>query len=313
MDNSTHVTVNTTDCEAVEIPHEIFFAIAMVSLTENLLVVVAVIKNKNLHSPMYCFICSLSIFNMTASVSKTWENIMIVFSKMGHLYSRGELAMKMDDVMDALVCMSFLGSIFSLLAIAVDRYITIFHALRYHTIMTMKRVAAILAGIWTFCAASGVLMAIFSHYTIIMTCFIVLFLISLALIMFLYVHMFLLARTHARKIASLPGNTVHQKHNMKGAITLAILFGVFIACWSPFFFHLLLIMICPLNPYCECYRSLFQVNVILLMCNSVIDPFIYAFRSVELRSTFRKMFCCSGDIFCHAIQCLQLNSNIRLQ
>ncbi|XP_006636159.2 adrenocorticotropic hormone receptor [Lepisosteus oculatus] len=298
MNNSTGANVNETDCKEVKIPNEIFFAITMVSLTENLLVVVAVIKNKNLHSPMYCFICSLALFNVLSSVSKALENTMLVFTDAGRLDSRGKIETKTDDVMDTLLCMSFTGSIFSLSAIAVDRYITIFHALRYHNIMTMKRVAVILGSIWTFCAGSGVVMIIFFRATVIMTCFIALFLVSLVLILILYVHIFQLARTHVWKIASLPGNRARQKNNMKGAITLTILFGVFIICWSPFFFHLLILMVCPLNPYCECYRSLFQVHVILLMCNAVIDPVIYAFRSAELRNTLRKMFFCSGTRVC---------------
>lgn len=290
--------MNESDCKPVMIPNEIFFAIAMMSLIENLLVVLAVIRNKNLHSPMYCFICSLAAFNTLSSISKTWENIMLVFADVGHLDSREDSILKLDDVMDTLLCMSFIGSFFSFLAVAVDRYITIFHALRYHNIMTMRRVAAILAGIWTLCGVSGALMIGFFDTTIIMICFIVLFLVSLVIIVFLYVHMFLLARLHARKIASLPGSSRHQRNSLRGALTLTILFGVFVACWAPFFLHLVIIMVCPLNPYCQCYISLFQLHVILLMSHAVVDPAIYAFRSVELRHTFRKMFFCSDSRVC---------------
>ncbi|KAJ8412639.1 hypothetical protein AAFF_G00115900 [Aldrovandia affinis] len=293
MNNTTAPSANQTDCEEVRIPSEVFFAIAVVSLCENLLVVVAVIRNRNLHSPMYCFICSLALFNTISSFSKTLENIMLVFSAAGHLDSRSISVRQVDDIMDTLLCMSFLGSIFSFLAIAVDRYITIFHALRYHNIMTMRRAACMLAMIWGLCGSSSVVMIMFFNAVIIKTCFIVLFLACLVLNLFLYVHMFLLARQHTRKIASLPGNSQRQWSNMRGALTLTILFGVFVACWSPFFLHLVIIMVCPLNPYCECYRSLWQVHLILLMSHAVIDPAIYAFRSAELRSTFRRMFFCS--------------------
>ncbi|XP_031134296.1 adrenocorticotropic hormone receptor [Sander lucioperca] len=289
-------TANQSDCLEVKVPVSLFFIIGVVSLAENLLVVVAVIRNRNLHSPMYCFICSLAAFNTIASLTKTWENLMIVFANVGQLEKKGFSEKNLDDVMDSLLCMSFMGSIFSFLAIAVDRYITIFHALRYHNIMTMQRTKAILGVIWISCGVSAVLMVRFFDSKLIMICFVVFFVVSLAIICFLYIYMFMLARIHARKIAALStsggGKCRRQQwwgSSMRGSLTLTILFGVFAMCWTPFFLHLIIIMVCPMNPYCECYRSLFQLHVVLLMSHALIDPAIYAFRSAELRHTFRKM------------------------
>lgn len=119
--NATYL--NLSDCPEVKVPVPVFFTIGVLSLAENLLVVVAVVCNRNLHSPMYCFICSLAGFNTIASLSKTWENLMILFADEGQLHKRGPYETKLDDVMDSLLCMSFVGSIFSFLAIAVDRYV----------------------------------------------------------------------------------------------------------------------------------------------------------------------------------------------
>ncbi|XP_062278298.1 adrenocorticotropic hormone receptor isoform X1 [Scomber scombrus] len=297
--------VNPSDCPEVKVPFFVFFIIGVVSLAENLLVVVAVICNRNLHSPMYCFICSLAAFNTIASLTKTWENLMIVFADVGQLEKKGSSETKLDDVMDSLLCMSFVGSIFSFLAIAVDRYITIFHALRYHNIMTMRRTGVILGVIWTTCGVSAVLMVRFFESKIIMICFVVFFVVSLVIICFLYVYMFMLALIHARKIAALPtygGRKCRRQRrwggNMRGALTLTILFGAFVVCWAPFFLHLIIIMVCPMNPYCECYRSLFQLHVVLLMSHALIDPAIYAFRSAELRHTFKKILLCSDWMWC---------------
>uniref|UniRef100_A0A3B3YYW3 G-protein coupled receptors family 1 profile domain-containing protein n=1 Tax=Poecilia mexicana TaxID=48701 RepID=A0A3B3YYW3_9TELE len=284
--------MNQTGCPEVKVPFPVFFTVGIVSLAENLLVVVAVMRSRNLHSPMYCFMCSLAAFNTIASVTKTWENLMIVLADAGHLERRGPPETDLDDVMDSLLCMSFVGSISSFLAIAVDRYITIFHALRYHNIMTMQRTAAILGLIWTSCAVLAVLMVKFFNFKFIMICFIVFFVVSLAAICFLYVYMFMMARIHAKNIAARWGS------NMRGALTLTILFGAFVVCWAPFFVHLVIITVCPMNPYCECYRSLFELHVVLMMSHALIDPAIYAFRMAELRHTFRKMLFCSDWKFC---------------
>ncbi|MEE6513622.1 hypothetical protein FKM82_021367 [Ascaphus truei] len=292
--NTTVLSANRTNCSSVNVPEEVFFTISAVGVLENLLVLLAVIKNKNLHLPMYFFICSLAVSDMLGSLYKILETIMIILSNIGYLERKGPFEKKMDDVMDWIFALSLLGSIFSLSAIAADRYITIFHALQYHNIMTLRRATVILAGIWTFCGGSGIAIIIFFHDTATILCFTVMFLLLLVFIVCLYIHMFLLARSHAKKIASLSRqwNSVQQRANMKGAITLTILLGVFICCWSPFFLHLLLYVFCPHNPYCACYMSILNVNGTLILCNSVIDPLIYAFRSPELRSTFKKMLCC---------------------
>lgn len=119
-------SVNQTDCPEVKVPIHLFFVIGVVSLAENVLVVVAVMWNRNLHSPMYVFICSLAAFNTVASLTKTLETLMIVLADVGQLQKTGPSETKLDDVVDSLMCMSFIGSFFSFLAIAVDRYVSMF-------------------------------------------------------------------------------------------------------------------------------------------------------------------------------------------
>ncbi|CAI9612594.1 unnamed protein product [Staurois parvus] len=280
----TSLHSNYTKCMNINIPEEIFFTISAVGILENVLVLIAVIKNKNLHLPMYFFICSLAVSDILASLYKILESIMIILVRVGHLQKEGLFEQKLDDVMDWFFVLSLLGSIFSLSAIAADRYITIFYSLRYHNIMTLRRAWIILATIWIFCGGCGIGILINFHDTVT----ILLFYCNVPSVVSVY------AQSHAKKIASLSGqwNSMQQRTNMKGAITLTILLGVFICCWSPFFVHLLLFSFCPNNPYCACYMSTVYINCTLILCNSVIDPLIYAFRSPELQSTFKKMLCC---------------------
>ncbi|XP_061450881.1 adrenocorticotropic hormone receptor [Rhineura floridana] len=295
-ENNSNLSVNTSDCAKVIVPEEIFFTIATLGILENVLVLIAVGRNKNLHSPMYIFICSLAVSDMLGSLYKTLENIFfIIFCKMRYLSCEERFVRTMDDIVDFMFILSLLGSIFSLSAIAADRYITIFYALRYHNIMTVKRALVILVVIWVFCTGSGIAMVIFSHATATVVSFSVLFCFMLIFILSLYIHMFLLARSHAKKIALQPTSSVHQRANMRGAITLTVLLGVFLCCWAPFVLHMLLMQFCPQNPYCICYGSIFHMNGILIMCNTVIDPVIYAFRSPELRSTFKRLFSCQNS------------------
>ncbi|MEQ2257349.1 hypothetical protein ILYODFUR_033973 [Ilyodon furcidens] len=50
-------TEKPASCEQVHIAVEIFLILGIISLLENIMVITAIVKNKNLHSPMYFFVC----------------------------------------------------------------------------------------------------------------------------------------------------------------------------------------------------------------------------------------------------------------
>ncbi|XP_071403348.1 melanocortin receptor 5-like [Centroberyx affinis] len=280
-------------CEQLNIATEVFLILGIISLLENILVITAIVRNKNLHSPMYLFICSLAVADMLVSVSNAWETVIIYLLNNRRLVVDDRFVRQVDNIFDSMICISVVASMCSLLAIAVDRYVTIFYALRYHNIMTLRRAGVIIAGIWTFCISCGIVFIVYSDATPVIVCLVSMFFAMLLLMASLYSHMFMLARSHVKRIAALPGyNTVHQRASMKGAITLTILLGIFIVCWAPFFLHLILMISCPRNLYCICFMSHFNMYLILIMCNSVVDPLIYAFRSQEMRKTFKEIICC---------------------
>ncbi|XP_004636072.1 melanocortin receptor 3 [Octodon degus] len=285
-------------CEQVFIKPEVFLALGIISLLENVLVIVAVVRNGNLHSPMYFFLCSLAVADMLVSVSNALETVMIAVVHSNALAFEDQFIQHMDNIFDSMICISLVASICNLLAIAVDRYVTIFYALRYHSIMTVRKALAVIAGIWVCCGVCGVVFIVYSESKMVIVCLITMFFAMMLLMGTLYVHMFLFARLHVKRIAVLPpaDGVAPQQHScMKGAVTITILLGVFIFCWAPFFLHLVLIITCPANPYCICYTAHFNTYLVLIMCNSVIDPLIYAFRSGELRNTFKEILCgCAG-------------------
>lgn len=281
-------------CEQVHVAPEVFLALGLVSVLENILVIFAIVKNKNLHSPMYFFICSLALADMLVSVSNAWETIVIHVLANRRFTMEERFIRQLDNVFDSLICISVVASMCSLLAIAVDRYITIFYALRYRSIMTLRRARLIITGIWTFCTGCGIVFILYSDMTPVVICLVSMFLIMLMLMAALYTHMLILARSHVRRMATLPGSSssTQQRASMKGAFTLTILLGIFIVCWMPLFLHLILVISCPDNLYCKCFMSHFNMFLILIMCNSVIDPLIYALRSQEMRKTFKELVFC---------------------
>ncbi|XP_074825217.1 tubulin beta-3 chain [Natator depressus] len=297
--NRTNETANRSSswCQGVFIPNELFLTLGLVSLVENVLVVVAIIKNRNLHSPMHYFICCLAVSDILVSVSNLVETLFMLLMEHGMLLLQTSIIRQVDNVIDMMICSSVVSSLSFLGAIAVDRYITIFYALRYHSIMTMQRAVVIIVGIWVASTISSSLFIAYYKNSAVILCLIGFFLSMLILVVGLYIHMFSLAHHHARNISSLQKKrTIHQMTSMKGAVTLTILLGVFFMCWSPFFLHLTLIVTCPKNPFCTCFFNYFNLFLILIICNSVIDPLIYAFRSQELRKTLKEVVLCSWGL-----------------
>ncbi|KAL7022156.1 hypothetical protein ACKWTF_012160 [Chironomus riparius] len=78
------------------------------------------------------------------------------------------------------------------------------------------------------------------------------------------------------------------------AKTLAIIVGLFVVCWLPFFTLYLI------RPFCEnCINQiLFSVVFWIGYCNSAINPMIYALFSKDFRFAFKRIICkcfCSGE------------------
>ena len=75
----------------------------------------------------------------------------------------------------------------------------------------------------------------------------------------------------------------------RAAIVLAIVVGVFIICWLPFFFINVLLGICT-----NCYVSIFAFQVVTWLgwCNSVANPAIYTIFNKEFRNAFRRILFC---------------------
>ncbi|XP_054934990.1 tubulin beta-3 chain isoform X2 [Physeter macrocephalus] len=278
-------------CLEVSVPEGLFLTLGLVSVVENVLVVAAVVKNRNLHSPMYYFICCLAASDLLVSVSNVLETAVMLLLEAGALAPRAAVVQQLDDAADALTCSSMVSSLCFLGAIAVDRYISIFYALRYHGLVTLPRAWRAIAAIWVASILASTLFITYYHHTAVLLCLVSFFVAMLVLLAVLYVHMLARACRHARGIARLhrTRRSTQQGFGLKGAATLAILLGTFFLCWGPFFLHLSLIVLCPQHPTCGCVFKNFNLFLTLIICNAIVDPLIYAFRSQELRKTLQEV------------------------
>ena len=161
--------------------------------------------------------------------------------------------------------------------------------------MTVWKVLALIAAIWLGCRVCSVELIVYSESKMVIVCLMSMFLAMLLLMGTLYVHLLLFTLLHiehiaaqlpAEGVAHWPAAPVYEavSHHHQPAGGPHLLLGPLLPPARPH--HNL-----PHQPHCVCYTAHFNTYLVLIMCNSVIDPLIYAFRSLELRNTFKEILC----------------------
>uniref|UniRef100_A0A8C3HP89 G-protein coupled receptors family 1 profile domain-containing protein n=1 Tax=Chrysemys picta bellii TaxID=8478 RepID=A0A8C3HP89_CHRPI len=118
----------------------IFLAFYLCTLLGNLLIFSAILADARLHTPMYFFLCNLSMLDIGFSSISTPKMLV-------NLWSR---TISLGGCMSQVFFWHFLGSTECLLytVMAYDRYVAICHPLRYLVIMNRRVCALLAAGTW---------------------------------------------------------------------------------------------------------------------------------------------------------------------
>uniref|UniRef100_A0A665TCW9 Alpha-2B adrenergic receptor n=1 Tax=Echeneis naucrates TaxID=173247 RepID=A0A665TCW9_ECHNA len=70
---------------------------------------------------------------------------------------------------------------------------------------------------------------------------------------------------------------------------LAVVMGVFVICWFPFFFSYSLMAVCPET--CRIPNALFKFFFWIGYCNSCLNPVIYTIFNKDFRKAFKRILC----------------------
>ncbi|XP_067393511.1 olfactory receptor 10D3-like [Emydura macquarii macquarii] len=119
-----------------------FLAFYLCTLLGNLLILSAILADSRLHTPMYFFLCNLSVLDIGfASIST--PKLLANLCNQSRIISLG-------GCMSQVFFLHFLGSTECLLytVMAFDRYVAICHPLRYLIIMNWRVCAILAAGTW---------------------------------------------------------------------------------------------------------------------------------------------------------------------
>ncbi|XP_034046396.1 sphingosine 1-phosphate receptor 2 [Thalassophryne amazonica] len=269
----------------------VIVVLCSIIILENLLVLLAVCRNKKFHSAMFFFIGNLAFSDLLAG-SAYIANIFFSGSK------TFELVPVQWFIREGTAFIALAASVFSLLAIAIERYIAITKVKVYGSTKTCRMflligacwVTSILLGglpiigwncINSLAECSAVL-PLYSKWYILFV--VTIFSLILLSILILYVRIYLIVRSSHQEA------TNSQAYSLLKTVTIVL--GVFIMCWLPAFTILLLDTFCR-KQSCP---ILAKANIFFgfATLNSALNPVIYTLRSKDMRKEFLRLLCCWG-------------------
>ncbi|XP_029534700.1 trace amine-associated receptor 1-like [Oncorhynchus nerka] len=284
-------------------------SMSVLTVCGNLLVIIPIIHFKQLHTPTNYLILSLAVSDLLLGVLVMPPSM--VYSVESCWYF-GDLYCKIYTSTDVMLSNT---SILNLCLISIDRYYAVCRPLLYRTKITVHVVLIMMLVIWTGSAivVFGIVFlelstwgmedfyynnvacegeCIFFQNKASSTASLVLsFYIPGVGMLSIYLKIFLVAQRQARSIQGTTNQNSVGKSQRKATKTLAIIMGVFLSFWTPFF------VINSIDHFIS-YSTppvLFETLVWIGYFNSSINPMVYAFFYSWFRRAFRIII--SGQIF----------------
>uniref|UniRef100_A0A8P4G3C4 G-protein coupled receptors family 1 profile domain-containing protein n=1 Tax=Dicentrarchus labrax TaxID=13489 RepID=A0A8P4G3C4_DICLA len=261
--------------------------LSVVTVCGNLLVIISIIYFKQLHTSTNYLILSLAVADLLVGV--VVFPLTMEFSISSCRYY-DDLFCKIRGAFDISLCTS---SILNLCCISIDRYYAVCQPLTYRTKINDHVVVIMILMSWGVSFFIGIIVRI-NQEQCAAPCFVdnVLatimglffsFYLPVLLMLCIYLKIFLVAQRQARSIQNTKSGATVSKMERKATKTLAIVMGIFLVCWLPFF------LFTTILSFSHVYVPLALIEFLNwpALSNSMLNPFIYAFFYSWFRSAFR--------------------------
>ncbi|XP_059894205.1 sphingosine 1-phosphate receptor 3 [Gadus macrocephalus] len=271
----------------------VFLVICSFIVLENLVVLVAIGSNKRFHNRMYYFIGNLALCDMLSGVAYL-VNLLLSGDK------TLQLSPALWFVREGSMFVALGASIFSLLAIAIERHLTMVK-MRPYDRKKNYRVFLLIGTCWIIALSLGALpimgwnclgdlpdcSTVLPLYSKRYVAFcIIIYMVLLLAISVLYARIYTLVKSSSQKV----NKQRQSEHALSLLRTVVIVVGVFIACWTPIFVLLLVDVACKQRRRCP---VLYKADwfIALAVLNSAVNPVIYTLASREMRRGFLGLVC----------------------
>ena len=193
----------------------------------------------------------------------------------------------------------YFASFFHVVVISVDRFLAIHLHLRYHELVTYKRVVAVVITIWVFSAILSLIDLWIPPKTSSFKIFVVIiFDLCFICTSAVYCRIYFTVRRHTNQIQALQMQQAEHNDEMtsaarqrKSAVSIFYVFLVFLVCYLPLHFTFIAIIISGSN---ATITSLLLYFHSLVFLNSSLNPVIYCWKMRHIRHSIMDTL---GNIF----------------
>ncbi|XP_068199273.1 trace amine-associated receptor 1-like [Antennarius striatus] len=277
--------------------HIFLGALSVITVCGNLLVIISINYFKQLHTPTNTLILSLAVADLLVGVIVFPLTIEFPISVCRF---HNNLICQFRSIIDLSLCTS---SILNLCCISVDRYYAVCRPLIYRAKINDRAARVMILVSWglSVLIALGFIIVGTVRVACGMNCLgnvvianifglIFSFYLPVIIMLFIYLKIFFVAQRQARSIQSMKSRGTVGRLESKATKTLAIVMGVFLICWLPFFLSM------TVMSFSQIYMPVAFLETLnwLALANSLLNPFIYGFFYRWFRSAFRMII--SGKI-----------------
>ncbi|XP_006874853.1 PREDICTED: melatonin-related receptor [Chrysochloris asiatica] len=270
----------------------------VVDLIGNSMVILAVSKNKKLRNPGNIFVVSLSVADMLVAIYP--------YPLMLHAMAIGgwNLSQLQCQIVGFITGLSVVGSIFNIMAIAINRYCYICHSLQYERLFSVRNTCIYLVVTWIMTVLAvlpnmyiGTIeydprtyTCIFNYlnnpvFAVTIVC--IHFVLPLLVVGFCYIRIWskvLAARAAAGQ------NPDNQLAEVRNFLTMFVIFLLFAVCWCPINVLTVLVAVSPKGMVNKIPNWLYLAAYFIAYFNSCLNAVIYGLLNENFRREYWIIF-----------------------
>lgn len=276
--------------------------LTLTAVTGNILVLLAVIidPNRNLRTPFNFLVANLAVADLIVGC---FALPMSVAAYVREALEEHYVILPHDEARRVGYFISCTASLFSLAALTVDRFIAITYPMKYRIKLNSRRTAMISLMLWIISIAFPFLyfevgylkyQFFFANTAVVST---------FAVLCLTYAKVFQSFKKQVKNWDELHSGPDSENYAKMRSIkwekkvtkTFLIMLALFISCFLP---SLILIYIISFCSSCNCLFIHWarDINYILIMANSSMNPFVFAWRLQPYRKAFAKILTCRGIV-----------------